>query len=187
MRFIILILLLGLVLPSQSQAFVFDINTFYFSDSLKTSDSSTTSRTFYNLFLGFSLDKKDRYQVGWSYASFSTSDKAGDFNQTYSSTQMGPGFLWYLDKRRQWRLGLYYHLKVDGKYKTTGSVAEELRGSAFAADFGYQIPMTESFSLAIRLNYSSTSYNESFEEDTKTDVSYSRGIIYPSIGLNFEF
>lgn len=177
-----------LTCPQRGQAqVVLDANSFYYSDALTTSSSANVNRLFYNLFLGFALDKKAFYQLGWSYANFSATDEDGTTSREYSSTQMGPGFIFYLDKARTWRVGLYYHLKVEGEYAVTGSATQEWRGSAYAGDIGYQVLLGPSLSMAARINYSSSAFNESFESTTKTDISYSRALIYPSLALTLEF
>lgn len=180
-------MIFALFFPQLSQAvIVLDTDVFYFNDALSGSSDSNTNRLMYHFFLGFSLDRKDRLQLGWSYTKHTNDDETSS-TLNYSSTQMGPGLLYYLNKRRTWRLGVYYHLKTDGTFQITGSAAEEWRGTAYGADLGYQLWTSQSLSFAARLNYSTATYNESFQSSAKTDVSYTRTMIYPSLGMTLEF
>lgn len=182
-----LALILGLASTQVNATIVLDLNGLYYSDSMSASATSSSGRTFYQLFAGFSLDRKDQFQLGWSYSVQTTTDSFASVETTYSSNQMGPGLLWRIDKDRKWRLGIYYHLITTGTYKSGTATEEEWRGWAYSVDIGYQIPITPTFQLAARLNYSSAAYSESFETTSKEDVSYSRSFIYPSVGLTFEF
>ncbi len=184
---ILFVVVFGMIFMRGANAtIVLDLNGLYFSDALSGSSDQSNNRTFYQLFAGFSLDKKDQFQLGWSYTIHSTADTVSSTESTYSSTQMGPGFLWRIDKDRRWRLAAYYHLQTTGKFKSGSSSEEEWRGDSYSVDFGYQIPLTMNFEMALRLNYSAAAYNESFDTTTKTDVSYSRSFIYPSIGFTAE-
>ncbi len=176
-----------LVVPKASATFFFDFNGFYFSDNLKEANTNTYSRMFYDVTLGFSIDKAGFYQVGWDYVGHSTSDKDASATVTYTATQMGPRFVFYLDKKRFWRTSLAYNLVSSATYND-GTTPTTWRGSALVGDFGYQLPIGESSALGLRINYSQASYSETLVGGTTyTKVSYSRTLIYPSLAITFEF
>lgn len=172
---------------AKAQSIAFDLNLFYFTDELSLDDKDSSDRTFYTVFLGFIVDRDARYHIGWNYATYQTTDKISDVENKYSSTQMGPSFVMYLNRARSWRLGLSYNLITTGKFEGNGDPEVEWRGTGLAVELGYRYRMGERSSIGLSLNYSSTSYNEEFIDTTKEDVSYSRTHIYPSIAMGFEF
>jgi len=169
------------------KATVIDLNLYYFTDGLVAAEESTYGATLYSAFIGFDLGREGHYQVGWNYSSHATETVENTTTVTYSSTQMGPGFVFYMGKKRNWRLGASYNLVTEGTYQRTGGTEEALRGSSMNADFGYQLRFESSLSIGFRINYVSTSFSESREATTVEDVSYSKSLIYPSAALTFEF
>ncbi len=166
---------------AQAQAYV-ELNGFYTSDALTvTGGSAASGRTYFEGAIGFEIDKKGRYLVGWGYASFSTTDTSGGTTTTYSSSQMGPRFLWIIDKKKNWSLGLAYYLVTTGSYAPSGGTSEQWKGTALKADFGYNFPVTEKFHLGLRMNYSSATYTEKFVGEAYTKVSNTKSAIYPSV------
>lgn len=187
-RKLILFLFLSLVtftLPAQ--AFVFDANVFYFTDETDGEEKTSNAVTAYAFFIGFSLDKKGRYLAGWNYATYATTDEGPSLKDEYSSTQMGPAFIAFLDRNRTWRVGFAYNLSTTAEFKQESAQEEEWRGTGMAFDFGYQLYISELSSLGIRLNYTSTDFDESVLDTTKEDVSYSKVMIYPSLALTLDF
>lgn len=180
-------IILTLIFYSNAKAAVIDINSFYLSDGMTSSTTNAVGKTFYSALIGFNIDKKGLFQLGWNYASYSTSDTvASGTPVTYVSTQMGPALVLYLNKDRNWRFGLAYNLTTKALSNATGA-SEEWRGTGIAGDLGYQIPVNETFSFGFRLNYSTTSFTEQVISTTITKINYKRTFIYPSISLAYEF
>jgi hypothetical protein len=178
--------LLFCICAQVAEAAVVDANVFYFTDNITADENTSHAATLFNLLIGFDIDKKGMYQVGWSYASHTTETIDDASTVSYKSTQMGPGFVCYLDKSRGLRFGFAYLLKTLADYERTGGTAAEWRGTAMNADFGYQFRFDGMFSLGLRLNYSTTSYNESVVGTTKEDISHKKVIIYPSIAFTLD-
>ncbi|OFZ14658.1 MAG: hypothetical protein A2Z20_03750 [Bdellovibrionales bacterium RBG_16_40_8] len=171
---------------SMAGGAVFDLNTFYFTDSLTQTSEDKYDLTTYAFLLGFMLDNKGRYQLGWNYASYSTNNISDSTTKEYKSSQMGPAFVMYLNKDRTLRFGFAYNLSTAGTYTESPATSEKWRGTGLAGDLGYQFQYSESFSFGMRLNYSSTTFNEKLVDTTQTTVSYKKNIIYPSIALTVE-
>ncbi len=170
---------LAIVFPSQSQAYV-ELNTFYFSEALSNGSSQTMSRMFIEGTLGFAIDRKGVYLVGWNYSMFTTSDVA-TATTAYSSTQMGPRFVMMIDKHRQWSVGLGYNLVTSATYTDGGGTSEKWKGSALKFDIGYSFELSEATMLGLRLNYSSASFIEKLASETDYSVvSYTKTHMYPS-------
>ena len=161
-------------------AFV-ELNTFYSSDALATPSSTSDSKIYYEGCLGFGIDKGGRYLVGWNYSAFSKTD-SGTASTTYTSTQMGPRFIFMLGKEKQWSIGAGYYLVTTGDYNASGT-DKQLTGTAFKVDAGYNFPITEGLMLGLRLNYSSATYTSQLVGGSYSAISDTATLIYPSFYL----
>jgi hypothetical protein len=177
-----------MILSVHANAFVFDTNAFYFSDKITATEDSGHDTMYFDVLLGFDLDKKGMYQVGWNYSSHSsTTDNDGDEITYKTTTQMGPGLVAYLNKSRSLRFGFAYNYKLVADYKANAGSEEEWRGTSMVANFGYQIRFDSAFSLGLRFNYVSATIEESINTaDVKDDVSHKKTIIYPSIAFTID-
>src|SRR5690606_32408760 len=117
----------------------------------------TGTKTFMDFALGFSVDKRDQFQIGWRYSIFTTSE-SGSSTTSYSSTEMGPKFTYYFDKKRAWGASFVYNLIVNANYKPNGGTTQKWRGSSFKLDFGYGIPVSENLRLGLHLVYNMTTF-----------------------------
>lgn len=174
--------------PTEAQAYFIDVNATYLSDSSTVgSTSGAGSKLFYDLALGVSIDKKGGWLVGWNYAGYSTSSTTGSTTTTYSSTQMGPKFIVFFDKQRSWLLSFAYNLVTNASYSSGSGAGETWRGTGLAGCLGYQFEIASGMSLGLRLNYSSSSYNEKLVGTNYSTVSNSETFIYPSISTMFSW
>lgn len=182
----IAVVALVLLLSERSFAFA-ELNVFYLSDALTISTSNTSSRMFIEGAIGFAVDKKKKYNIGWAYAMHSAQDKK-TATEKYSATQMGPRFLYVIDKNGAWTIGVGYYLVSKAKYNDGIGSEPEWKGSAIKVDAGYNFPLAENFFAGIRMNYSAASYNEQLVQSTTySNVSYKRTLIYPSLYSVFMF
>jgi hypothetical protein len=166
------------LLTPRAEAFI-EINLFYDSDALSTPSSASDTKTYYEACLGFGIDSKGRYLVGWDYSSFSKTD-SGTTSSTYTSTQMGPRFIFMFGKDKQWSLGVGYYLVTTGDYNASNT-DKQLTGTAFKVDAGYNFPMTDDFMLGIRLNYSAATYTSQLVGGSYSGISDTVNLIYPSV------
>ncbi len=172
-------------LSPLASAGLVDLNLLYSTDSLSTTTSSSANKTFYDFCLGFSVYQKNSIIIGWNYAGYSTSSTASSVTSTYSSTQMGPKFLFYLNKDHNWRLGLAYNIISKATYQNGSSPSESWKGSAYAFDLGYQFQLSEEVFFGARLNYSMSSYNEKLIGTTYTTDTSTQTFIYPSLAVSY--
>lgn len=175
----ILFSLLLVLLPARKANAFIELNAFYFTDTMAAATSPTSSRMFIEGTLGFMIDKNGQYLVGWAYGMFNSTDNNGTAI-TYGSTQMGPRFVWNMDKQHHWSLGLGYYLVTNATYN--GGSDEKWKGSAIKADVGYNLDIADRFQLGLRLNFSTASYTEKLVGDTTySTIAYTRTFMYPSI------
>lgn len=164
------------------QAFV-ELNSFYSGETFNPGTAVTATKTFTDICLGFSIDNNSKYLVGWNYSAHSSIDTA-----TYSSTQMGPRFLWMITKSKSMSLGLSYNLVTKATYTPASGTTEEWTGTALKVDVGYNFPITESWLIGFRLNYSAATYSSKLVNSTTYSTSSNTAIYtYPSIYSIFLF
>jgi hypothetical protein len=176
--FVSLALILGLSLPAKAHI---ELNGFYASESLTEAATSSASRMFLEFTVGFEIDKKGDYLVGWNYSMFSTTDTA-TATAKYASTQMGPRFLMMLDKAKNWSFGLGYYVVTSATYESGPGSSEKWKGRALKVDVGYSFPISDKWYMGLRGNYSSASYDERLVGATGYSVvAYSKTLLYPSV------
>ena len=183
----LLIMLLACAPSAHAVLPVFDLNLFYFSDTMLYSSSNTgTTRTFYDVMVGMPIAGKGRWVLGWNYDSMSFLDNPGTTTKL-SVTDMGPKLIYYVDKDRTWLLGLTYNLITKGTYDPGGS-STELRGTSLRVEFGYTPHMTESLLMGAKLNYYKASFNEEVTNQTSlAKTTNGRTVIYPSFAITYRF
>jgi hypothetical protein len=175
---------IALAAPPRANAYFFDVNAFYLSDSSSVSSaSSASSKLTYGLTLGVNIDKKGAWLVGWNYEALSLSDTASSSTTTYATTQMGPKFYVFFDKDRSWFLSAAYNISTKATYASGAASSQDWTGTAIAASFGYQGEVGSGAYMGLRLNYNAGSYSESAVGGTYSTISNSRTVIYPSVGL----
>ena len=181
------LLALFLTLAAEPALAHLELNAYYSSGTMNTGSAETNTSMFIEGALGFTIDKKGQYLVGWGYNMVSTTE-AGTGTTVYSSTQMGPRFLWFVDKSKNWSVAFAYYLVTSATYTPDGGTAEKWKGTGLKLDAGYNFPVNDSFSLGVRMNYSSATYIEKLTNDTTYEqVSYTNSQIYPSLYLVWLF
>ena len=169
----------------RADAFI-ELGGFYYSQGQTTTATTSSARTFFEGTLGYRIDKAGQYLVGWGVASHSQTDSA-TVSTTYSSLQMGPRFLWMIDKAKNWSFGFAYYIVTKATY-SDGVTSETWKGTALHVDAGYNIPINESFLVGFRLNYSSATYTERLVgAATYSEISYTKTFIYPGISTVYIF
>jgi hypothetical protein len=184
-----LCLVLFAFVASQAHAVlpVFDLDVFYFSDSMVyNSSTSTYQRTFYDFMLGMPLSSKGTWVLGWNYDSYSFTDNPGTAT-TLTISDMGPKLLVSLSKDKTVVFGFSYNLITKGSYNP-GTTASELRGTSMRAELGYLPQVTENFFLGVKMNYYKASFTEEvINQTTLSHVTDSRTAIYPSLSMTYRF
>lgn len=181
-----LALLILLFFTNFAQAeYVADLNIFYFNDSLVEEDTSSQARTFWATSIVFGVGKSKSFLAGWNINSVTANDSATE-DDKFSSLDMGPKFTWLFKKDKTMSASVAYNLSSKASY-TNGS-AEEAKwsGTSILADIAFMPALTESLNIGIKLNYyKSTATQSVVGSTTYSEVSYSRGWIFPTVHLTF--
>lgn len=184
----LLIVLACVSLPhARLWAFHIDGNLFYFSDSFKSTATTTATYMATDASININLDKRGGWAIGWSYLMISTAQKTTG-NSTFAAADMGPRVSWFMNKSRTFGLGVVYNLIANTTYKgPDGGNTLKWRGTSIKADIGYSAQVNESMSLGMRINYYSAQWNEQLvgaEDFSK--ITYARGWIYPSVYFRWD-
>ena len=187
LKYILFVAVLGALTTMSRSAYAYlELNAFYASDNFVNSSTTNNTKLLYDVSLGFAVDKKEHYLIGWNYTGHSTTN-ATTTTESYSSTQMGPRFIVSFDKAKMFSLGFTYNLQTQASFNN-GSQTYTWKGSAMKADFGVNFPMGDNSFIGFRLNYSAASYKEQLIGTTNyTVVAYTRTFMYPSIYMFFGF
>lgn len=175
-----------LAFARPAMATYLETDFFYYTDNFASATTTSANRLFFEVTLGFST-AKGRFIYGWDYVSNSATD-SGTAATSYTSTQMGPKFIWFMNKNRTYSLGFAYLLSSTANYSAGGGAAAETwTGTVMKADLGYNFWVSDSWTAGFHLNYSQASFNRQLISGTYTENSYSRTFIYPTINLAVDF
>ncbi len=76
-----------------------ELNLFYNTDQFTAATNTSTSKMLYGLDVYANLETKRRYFAGFHVDQVSMQDTIGNSTVTLSSTNMGPMFLWVIDRK----------------------------------------------------------------------------------------
>lgn len=178
-----------ILISVQAHAFIFDVNAFYFSDTfVPTAGQSTYVVTNYDLRIGFRVDTKERFYLGWSYSGSGTTLTQTAGSDVYTATEMGPSFLWALDKDKQWIISFAYNISSTATYTPAGGTSEIWKGPTLKAFIGYNFVITERVYFGPTLTYYMATYNEKIVGNTTyTAVANTRTQLYPALYFGLRF
>src|SRR5262249_37909741 len=156
-----------LLFCARAHAFIFDMNLFYYSDTLApTAGTTTYSVTNYDVRLGWNVDSKERFYLGWNYSgtSLALSQTAG--STAYTSSEMGPSFLWALGKDHEWIISFAYNISSQATYTPPGGTPETWKGPTLSGYFGYNIALSPNMYMGPTITYHSATFNEKIVNNT---------------------
>lgn len=180
------LILFGFLSQGIAQAMMsVDANFFYFTDSLTASSTSGTTDLFFDVAIMTSLNRAGDLVVGWNYGSYSIAE-SGTSSTTFTATEMGPRFGYYIDRKMEWSFFATYNLQTEATYQTTSS--ETWRGSSYKVEFGYSPEVFDETFVGGKIIYYSATYTEKLVGSTTfSTVSYTRSLIYPALMMSFRW
>ena len=95
------ILITLLFFSIKSYAVSFNLSAFYNSDSFAQSSTLTTTQLYSDFDAMIDMTKSGGFEVGWTAGLISTSE-SGSSSTTYSLNEMGPKFLYNLNKQKNY-------------------------------------------------------------------------------------
>lgn len=183
-----LVILFTLLFSSVSSwaSFLIDVSTNYHSDE----DDVTTfsySRLDYRGFLAASLDSKQKFYFGQNVSQFGRDFKNGSVTGKYSVLELGPRFQYYFSGERTFFMSAAWNPYVKGS-RTVGTTEEDISGSSYFINLGWQLKLSRSLSIGASLNYHTISITkETDTNNVETDVTDSYTTIYPMLEFSIRF
>jgi hypothetical protein len=173
---------------SGGTPFAIDLNGIYFTDVTAQAGSAEykVSRMAIDAAIGLSLLQEEWLFIGVSL--FSGSSLEGSATETkWKSTDYGLRLIYFIDRIKQWGLGVSYHLSATGEHDN-GTTKEYWKGTSYKIDFGYTPLLFNKIFFGLRMNYYSANYDQtSTDQSTYTAETNKKSFIYPSIYLGLRF
>lgn len=183
---VVVLLILSLVTARTWAGLYGEFNGYFATDTFTTSSAAQYNKTFYALDLYANLENKHYLFAGFHVDQVAMTENNGTTTLTLTSMNMGPMFLWLMDKRKIFSLALGYNLVAKGSYND-GSSTAELVGTGLWSTLGAMPEIGENFYLGLKLNYYSLNYSRSIVGSASSDVAYTRTLVFPSVGFAWRY
>lgn len=183
--FLLLFSLFGI--NAESAVFA-EANGLYLTDTFKNSSDASYSKSFYMLDVFANLENKKKWYAGLHVDQINFSENpTTSTSYTLTSTNLGIMFLYLLDKDGTFSVSAGYSLVANGTYQATGASELKLSGSNYWVTLGVMPQVAENLYMGLRWAYYVVSYNKSTVGSTATDVSYSRTLMMPLLGISWRY
>lgn len=167
--------------------FAIDANAIYFSDSLTQPGSEEKfTRMATDASIGLSLVQDESLFIAVSLFT-GNSKEATTTTTTWKSTDYGIRLMYFIDRVKQWGLGVAYHLSATGE-RESGGTKEYWKGTSYKIDFGYTPLLFHRVYFGLRINYYLAQYDQSSTDNINFSAETNKKqFIYPSIYLGMRF
>ncbi len=169
MRFLFVLLL---SLPFHAEAsFLLQYGLNYSSQK----DDSTVSeyeesRTFHKAFLGASVNGRKTLFFGWNINSWSSENKRGAIEDTYSMLEMGPRLQWFVNDNYNLYFSAEWNPYAKGD-REKGNVSREISGSSTGFGVGYRFRLSRLIGFGASIHYHTLSLSEEKIGSAENDIS----------------
>lgn len=147
-------------------------------------DEATTTKMFYSADFFANLNSDASLYAGFHVHQLSTtSDVTGANDNTFSTLDMGPMFMWVMDHKRTYSFTAAYNILAKATNETTTSA--DWTGSSYLVSFGVTPELFDGWYVGFKLNYYSATYTEQKIGSAVTDVSNTRTMIFPTFVISY--
>lgn len=185
MRALFIFLTCGLISSAAFAEALLDFGATYTGDTLSAAAESANTKYFYNLNLLFNLDRRARWNFGWTVMGISQSSTADSTQTTYSSMDLGPALRWNIDRSGIFSFTVAYGYLAKGAY-ASGSTAEAWEGTSYFGQFAIQAPIREDrFYVGLSFNYYAASYSVKTVDNVESANDAKKTWIFPMLSLTW--
>lgn len=179
----------GLIRPESAHAgLMLDVDASNFQDSTTTSASVSETKSFYGAGVYVDVDSKSEYYLGATFANIATVDSLTAGTTSFGSQDIILGFRWVVDKSRTFMLSAGYGISSQGSYKAAASASTEtISGTSTYFKLTAAPEIKGRWNVGLSLIYYQSTYNQSIVSNTKSDVSYNKTLLFPSLGIAYHW
>ncbi len=179
-------LLLFFFIPSMLYA-RFEIATTHFYNSYSDGNTKNSFTNMTNgLFIGASLDSKQKFLIGQHVQMGSISLKSST-TDTLGYTEIGPRITYYFTDEFNFYVSMSWCPYLSGTRKAAGSASEDIKGWSYSVIFGGSFKINRNFALGTGVIYHAINLSESTVGSTSTDISHGYSAISPVFNFIFRF
>lgn len=146
--------------------------------------------TFYDAYLYLQASRNYRFYLGFEYVYISTTqpNTVAITTATLTSSNVMAGMKYVFGKKELFSITLMGSPFIQANYQVTGSASDLWSGSAFASKLSIHPELSSSLKLCVSLVYYSATYTSKSDSSGSTTVSsFSRSLLIPTFGLQFNF
>ncbi len=146
--------------------------------------------TFYDANLYVQASRSYPFYLGFEYIQISTTqpNTVDTTTATLTSSNAMAGMKYVFGRKKLFSVSLMGSPFIQANYKVTGASSDLWSGSAFASKLSIHPDLTNSLKLCVSIVYYSATYTSKSESSGSTAVnSFSRSLLIPTLGLQFNF
>jgi hypothetical protein len=181
----IILIITCLMISTYAQA-KFEVHgaTGFNSNTDGKTKNSFTDMT-YIMFIGASVDNKEKWLIGPSVSSVSTTYKLTTTDKL-ATTEIGSRLMYFFNEERNFFISVTWNPYASGK-RTATSVEAEISGWSYLATFGALMKTNSNFLLGGSLNYHSMAVSKGTVGTTTTKESTTYSSVMPMLNLAYRF
>lgn len=165
-----------------------DINGIFFQDSLSTTNSPSTTKTYYDLGAAISLYNRSPIYFGVTYVGYLSTDvDSSAVTTSWSAQDMGLFARYYVGRNRNFSMTAGYGINSTANYKLGSSASEIWTGTSFFGKATYATELNEKLSLTLSMVYYAGNFTISRSGTSLSNISKTKNYILPLVGIAYGF
>ena len=163
-----------------------DYMLFTDKSTVEANTSTTSSKSMYLINVQFGVGQKKSFFIGWALYNVGTKDEVNLGKSNYSTQDMGPSFRYQFGHGGLYFVNFVYGIQTKTAYDS-GGTADSWLGTNYLLQFGVSPEISESFSVSFAYNMFTGAAKTKVVSSVQTDVSYSKALMAPTLGLIYKW
>lgn len=136
--------------------------------------------------LGFTINQKKSFYIGWSLYNVATKDEVNQQKSNYTTQDMGPSLRYEFGRSSMYFINFIYGIRTQTAYDS-GGTAEQWLGTNYLLQLGVAPEIADGVQVSFAFNYFSGGAAKKLVSDVQTSVSYSKAFMTPTVGINYKW
>lgn len=162
----------------------FDVSSF--QDTTVTGSSASQTKTYYGGGIYVPVDGRDRFYLGASLISASSSDDSGSGVTAFSTSDYILGFRWFADKSRTFIVSGGYGIQANATYQAAGGSGESWRGNSYLVKLT-AAPEIRNWNVGLSLIFYQGNFVERVANNAVSTISYTKTFVFPCLGVSYNW